>query len=291
MIARLGTGRSACDAGTHAPYRGLAPACFMLAAAFTFSAGCERVDHAAPVTLRRAEPVARAPAVTPAVQQPRIRTIELGRSVNGTPLTLEVFGDGEDRVLIFGGIHGSEPTSAALARKLADHLRINWDLFEGKTVAILPAANPDGLARRSRTNARGVDLNRNFPAKNWRRSRHGHRRGASAPASEPETRAVIRAVELIRPDRIIAIHATGRGGHCNNYDGPAEDLAALMAQSNGYPVKATMGYPTPGSFGSWAGIDREIPTVTLELPQDLSGQRCWRENAEALRAFLNATAK
>ena len=290
-MATRGTGRGVSDARSRVQRRGLAQACSVLAVAFLFSAGCERVDRAPPVTIRPVAPAPRAPVATPQPHRARIRTIELGRSVNGTPLTLEVFGDGADRVLIFGGIHGSEPTSAVLARKLADHLRINWDLFAGKTVAILAEANPDGLTKRSRTNARGVDLNRNFPATNWRQSRRGHRLYGSAPASEPETQVIIRAVELIRPDRIVAIHSTRRGGHCNNFDGPAEYLARLMAQSNGYPVKATMGYPTPGSFGSWAGIDRDIPTITLELPKDLSGQRCWRENAESLRAFLNATAK
>jgi protein MpaA len=203
-------------------------------------------------------------------------------------LTLEVFGDGPERILIFGGIHGSEPTSAVLAAKLADHLRVNWALFAGKTIAILAEANPDGLARRSRTNANGVDLNRNFPAENWRRSRRGRRHYGSAPASEPETRAVIRAVKLVRPDRIVAIHSIRRGRHCNNFDGPARDLARSMASLNGYPVKATMGYPTPGSFGSWAGVDRRLPTITLELPSHLSGRQCWRENADALLAFLQA---
>ena len=59
-----------------------------------------------------------------------------------------------------------------------------------------------------------------------------------------------------------------------------------MARHNRYPVKASMGYPTPGSFGSWAGIDRGIPTVTLELPRDLSNAWVWRENAPALMTFI-----
>ncbi len=250
--------------------------------------GCERVDRAPAVAVRPARPAAPTPTATPRPVRSSIRTIELGRSVKGVPLTLEVFGDGPDRILIFGGIHGSEPTSAALATKLADHLRVNWDLFAGKTIAILAEANPDGLARRSRTNANGVDLNRNFPAKNWRRSRRGGRQYGSTPASEPESRAVIQAVELVRPHRIVAIHSIRRGRHCNNFDGPALGLARSMANFNGYPVKATMGYPTPGSFGSWAGVDRRLPTITLELPNHLSGRQCWSDNADALLALLRA---
>jgi len=204
------------------------------------------------------------------------------------PLVLEVFGDGLDHVFVFGGIHGDEPTSAALAHRLADHLRVHWDLFEGRTVAVLAEANPDGLKMRRRTNAGGVNLNRNFPAKNWRRARGKGARHGSAPASEPEARAILRAVELVRPHRMLAIHSTRRGQHCNNYDGPAKGLAERMARYNRYPVKASMGYPTPGSFGSWAGIDQGIPTITLELPRDLGAAQCWRENAAALLAFIGA---
>jgi protein MpaA len=234
------------------------------------------------------------PSVTSPVQpampvaQPAVRTVTLGHSVKGVPLVLEVFGDGPDRVLIFGGIHGNEPTSVTLAQSLANHLRVNWDLFAGRTVAILAKANPDGLAARRRTNASGVDLNRNFPARNWRRAKGAGTRHGARPASEPETQAIMRAIELVRPARILSIHSTRRGTHCNNYDGPARDVAQQMARSNGYPVRDTMGYPTPGSFGSWAGIDRGIPTITLELPRDRNATQCWRENAAAVLGFVDA---
>jgi len=257
-----------------------ARACCAFLASALFSAGCESVDHRPPITVRPPAPSA------PPVGQSPIRTVELGRSVKGVPLVLEVFGEGPERILIFGGIHGNEPTSAEVARKLANRLRIDWELFTGKTVAILAEANPDGLADGRRANANGVDLNRNFPAENWRRSRRGGRRHGSAPASEPETQAIIRAMELICPSRIVSIHSTRRGTHCNNFDGPADRLADLMAQFNDYPVKASMGYRTPGSFGSWAGIDQNIPTITLELPRDLNGPQCWQQNAAALLAFV-----
>jgi protein MpaA len=256
-------------------------------------AGCERVDRGPAVALRQDEPVKPVDRAEPHYVRPRqppVRKVELGRSVRGTPLVLEVFGDGPDRVLIFGGIHGDEPTSAELARRLADHLRINWHLFSSRTVAILAVANPDGLAAGRRTNANGVDLNRNFPAKNWRTARGKSGRHGSKPTSEPETQAILRAIELIRPDRIIAVHAARPGRHCNNYDGPARELAGLLARHNAYPVKASMGYPTPGSFGSWAGVDHRIPTITLELPGGQAGVQSWRDNQAGLLAFIDADA-
>jgi murein peptide amidase A len=225
------------------------------------------------------------PRIEPA--RARVQTVELGRSVNGVPLIMEVFGDGPDHIFIFGGIHGSEPTGAYVARELANYLRGHGELCAGKTVAILAAANPDGLQRGTRANARGVDINRNFPASNWRPAgKRGGKHGA-APASEPETRALQRALEIIQPRRVVSIHATvGEARHCNNYDGPAAGLASLMARYNRYPVTASMGYATYGSFGSYAGVDRRIPTITLELPVSQSGSQSWGQNREALLAFI-----
>lgn len=251
-----------------------------------FAVGCTQVEtgtiaHSPRMQVRGTTPK---PVVAPRSAARPVRTITLGKSVSGTPLVLEIFGSGAERMLIFGGIHGDEPTSAVVARRLADYLRTDWDLLEGRTIAILAEANPDGLEKKTRTNANGVDLNRNFPAKNWKR--HGKRHGAK-PLSEPESRAIVRAVEISKPDRIVSIHSARRGHHCNNYDGPAKLLAELMSRYNRYPAKPTMGYPTPGSFGSWAGVDQGIATITLELPRDIDGRRCWKENGRALLAFID----
>ncbi|MFQ5804849.1 MAG: DUF2817 domain-containing protein [Phycisphaerae bacterium] len=277
--------------GVPAGLAGLAVPTILALALAGAPAGCASATvHVRPTAAPVPAPRAKRPPVQTALPpgRPTIRTIELGRSVKGAPLVLEIFGDGPDAVFIFGGIHGSEPTSAALARSLANRLRINWDLFAGRTVAILAEANPDGLAKRRRTNANRVDLNRNFPAENWRPARGAGRRNGSAPASEPETQAIMRATELVQPRRILSIHSTWHGRHCNNYDGPAEHLAKEMARCNGYPVRARTRYATPGSFGSWAGIDRGIPTITLELPRDFDAAQCWRENSAALLAFVQA---
>jgi protein MpaA len=56
-----------------------------------------------------------------------------------------------------------------------------------------------------------------------------------------------------------------------------------MAIHNGYPIKGDIGYPTPGSFGTWAGIEKKIPMVTLEIE---SGAHAWNRNREALFAAI-----
>lgn len=231
---------------------------------------------------RRPPPVA--PTRPPTVVAPPSSVVEVGRSHAGTPIVLEIIGDGPARILILGGIHGNEPTSATVAVALAEHLRHRPDLWEVATVGILAEANPDGLARRSRWNARGVDLNRNFPARNWRVGR-GERAGGT-PGSEPETQAVLAAVARLEPQRIVSLHSIVGGRECNNYDGPAVGLARRMSRLNGYPPAASIGYPTPGSFGTWAGVDRGIPTVTLELPRAATHEEVWPANRDALIAFI-----
>lgn len=218
--------------------------------------------------------------------EPRIVTRQIGTSVLNAPITAHFFGSVGEKTLIFAAIHGDEPTTAAVANRLVEHLRQSPSLFEGRQVTIVPIANPDGLARRTRINAREIDLNRNFPAKNFVVGKRGRFFGGDEPASEPETQALIELIESWVPDRIVSLHAISRGRHGNNFDGPAERLAQLLSQHNHYPVLPSIGYPTPGSFGSWSGVDRRIPTITLEFPSDAPNTECWEENRDALLALI-----
>src|SRR5262249_11963922 len=106
--------------------------------------------------------------------------------------------------------------------------------------------------------------------------------------SEPETKAFVALIDRLRPRRILSIHSMD-SDQCNNYDGPAEPLARLMTDRNGYPTRSTIGYPTPGSLGGWAGIDRQIPMITLELPRALKGEPSWQHNREAILAFIRGS--
>lgn len=200
----------------------------------------------------------------------------IGQSVEGKPIEMIRFGDGPSPVLIIAAIHGDEPTSRYVASQLLEQMsgaaRAN--------LAIIPCANPDGLEADRRTNAHGVDLNRNFPAANWKHTHPGNNFGGSAPVSEPESAALARIIDTLKPRLIISIHSMDHP--CNNYDGPGESIAQRMSQHNGYPVRDTIGYPTPGSLGSWAGIDKKIPIITLELPRHKPGEQAWLANRDAL---------
>jgi murein peptide amidase A len=212
--------------------------------------------------------------------------IHLGESVRGTPIVMDLFGDGPDRILIVGGIHGDESNGAQVAERLVDFLRARPELTAGRTIGIVARVNPDGLHAGTRTNAHGVDLNRNFPTRDWRPAEPGEFSHGGAPRSEPETRAIVAAVERVRPRRLIDVHSISAGEQCNNYDGAAREIAVMMSSLNGYPVSSDIGYPTPGALGCWAGLDLKVPAITLELPREAGGGACWRDNAEALLAAI-----
>ena len=55
-----------------------------------------------------------------------------------------------------------------------------------------------------------------------------------------------------------------------NYDGPAREISDTISKIIGYPVEENIGYPTPGSFGTYAGVERNIPTITLEMDEEES---------------------
>ncbi|NOZ62130.1 MAG: murein peptide amidase A [Calditrichaeota bacterium] len=201
------------------------------------------------------------------------------RSVEGRNIRLLEMGSGKNTTLIMGGFHGSEPLSVQLTLRFASYLYFEYQGKPDCRTVIVPCVNPDGLVRGFRTNAHGVDLNRNFPTANWtmRFDKRSYYPGKK-PASEPETKVVMALIEKYQPDRIVSIHTPLR---MVNYDGPAYELAVRMALLNGYPATQDVGYATPGSLGSYAGAERNIPTITLELPRE-SFQKIWEENREAL---------
>ena len=142
----------------------------------------------------------------------RLEPEEYGRSVLGLPL--EVWRPaGACKLLIHAGIHGEEgETTVALSRALRN-------LTEPSPhCAVVLAANPDGLVRGTRGNANGVDLNRNFPTRDWAPGDVMHRStldaprevvlsAGSAPGSEPETRALIALIEELQPEVVVALPA------------------------------------------------------------------------------------
>lgn len=219
-----------------------------------------------------AEPCAIWAARLPNLTLARCQTAGLhdsgARSVSGRAIwTRDVIGpDARLRVLVMGGIHGDELSSASVA--------MHWIGLAEATPAqthwrFIPALNPDGLLARPprRTNARGVDLNRNFPTPRWEteaprywneRTRRDPRRWPGpAPLSEPETRYFHDEMARFRPHLIVSIHAPYG---VLDFDGPSvppSRLGRLYLDQVGI---------FPGSLGHYGGVHKGIPVVTIELP-------------------------
>jgi murein peptide amidase A len=208
--------------------------------------------------------------------------LTLGKTVRGRDITAIVYGSGAKRVLVFGGIHGDEPHTTVLARALAVHIN-PATLPPNITLVVVPDVNPDGLLAATRVNANGVDINRNFPSRTWRPEYTELTRYPGVkPSSEPETRAVLSLLERYPPHLVVTLHAALG---CVNWDGPGGMLAQTLATANGYPLCPSLGYETPGSLGLLTGIDRQIPTVTIEL-RAKGATALVQENLPALLALL-----
>lgn len=183
-------------------------------------------------------------------------------TLNGNSINLYGEGISSSPVLIIGVFHGDEPQGKFL---IDEYLKNH----SPKNILFIPCLNPDGMALATRTNANGVDLNRNFPTKNWSVSAQDSYYGGEAPASEIETKFLVNVIATYNPSCILTLHTP----YCVvNYDGPAKLIAEKISKIINYPVTTDIGYPTPGSFGTYCGIERNIPTITLELDEKIPVQ-------------------
>lgn len=170
------------------------------------------------------------------------------------------------RVLVIGGVHGDELSSTSLV--------LHWIRAATETPSnihwrFVPLVNPDGmlLASPRRTNARGVDLNRNFPTPNWdkeapqywsKRTKNDPRRyPGPKPLSEPESKWLFDEMERWKPDLIVSVHAPYGVLDFDGPTSPPQKLGRLYLDQVGI---------FPGSLGNYGGVHKKMPVVTIELP-------------------------
>lgn len=212
-----------------------------------------------------------------------------GNSVLGAPLLwFPAPQADEESGLILAGTHGDE-TAAVITLSCA--MRTLQDVHRRHHVVL--AVNPDGCQLGLRSNARGVDLNRNFPAANWRAGETVYRwnsvaeerdvalsAGESA-GSEPETQALCALVHQLKPAWVISFHEPLA---CIE-DPHASPLGHWLAARMALPLVTSVGYATPGSFGSWCA-DLNLPVITAELPP-VSADEASEKYLDALVALLS----
>ncbi len=178
------------------------------------------------------------------------------------------------KFVLIGGIHGDEPEGARIVEDVIAAAPLAEKKFKACVLAV-PRYNPDGLNKVTRTNGHGVDLNRNFPSKDWSsESKESRYFPGTQAESEPETKALVGLLKKSKPFLVI---------HCHTYSPQicytgkkSERWAKVLAKDFGHPITEDIGYPTPGSLGQYCLLDLDTPCVCVELPENVESEAAWK---------------
>jgi predicted deacylase len=221
----------------------------------------------------------------------------IGNSHEGRPLAMRTFGDGPAVVMLVGGLHtGGEDNTRVMVEQIAAYLDAHPEAVPASvTVYVLASANPDGTARGIHTNARGVDLNRNWPADNWLADTchpaSGCRRGLGGPAplSEPETYALYHFIHDVRPVITAVWHSEAPLVEANEVAG-ADTYARIFGDAAGCPyIEEWSAYRITGQLIDaleqrlgYRAFDIELTECCRVSPQEID------RNVAGVRALLDA---
>ncbi|MDA0269537.1 MAG: DUF2817 domain-containing protein [Chloroflexi bacterium] len=183
-----------------------------------------------------------------------LEEVVIGHSVQGRPIEMFCVGDGSHLVLLVGGMHtGVEENTVTLARQMVVEMeRGGLSIPLVVRLCAIPVLNPDGLAHDQRTNANGVDLNRNWATSDWHpeafHPASGTVSGGTAPLSEPETRALADFVIVARPTIVVVWHSYAALVEGNDIP-LAEHLGLAYAEAAALDyVEHWEAYPITGQF-------------------------------------------
>lgn len=238
----------------------------------------------------------------------------LGTSVEGRPIVAYNYGDGEERLVFVGGIHGGYSWNTVLvAYELMDHLEKNPEVIpDNVRVTVIPVMNPDALAVvvdaegrfepgdvsaakaktiESRLNANDVDLNRNFDC-DWQESGVWQSRtvsGGDSVFSEPESQAFRDFVASSTPAGVVVWYSAAGGvfaSSChNNVSKETSDLTRLFAEASGYKAYEEFDfYDITGDMVNWLA-KKKIPAISVLLSNHTEVE--WDENRKGIEAILN----
>ena len=187
-------------------------------------------------------------------------------------------------LLFIGGVHGDEPEGVELATKFLDWLQKN-NKPNFHSWYLIPCLNVDGYSKLERTNGHGVDLNRNFPSRDWSPKIKAPRYNPGPhPTSEPEVKALCQLIEKIQPQVIFHFHSWEP---CVVYTGaPGKRWATAAAGDSGYEVREDIGYPTPGSLGQYAWLEHSIPVICIEEQERSNLAETWPRFSSGLQKVM-----
>lgn len=190
------------------------------------------------------------------------RSLSIGTSVQGRGIYATYFGYGSKKIVFFAAMHGSEANTKSTLNKLIAEIDSNRSKVPtDKTIIIIPTLNPDGIANKSRFNAHGVDLNRNFDSSTWVSGTYFLKNyyptgGGSTPFSEPESVAIRNLLSRENPYLTISYHsAAGYVIPTNTSRGL--ETARIYANLSGYTytppgTEGDFSYDITGTFEEWA---------------------------------------
>jgi protein MpaA len=211
---------------------------------------------------------------------------ELGRSAERRPIPLTTLGpsDAPALVLVVGSIHGDEPGGLAVTRRLRRRPPPS-----GVELWVIETLNPDGLARGTRQNAHGVDLNRNFPLRWRRQGRPGSTfHSGPRPLSEPESRFAAWLIEAIEPRVTIWLHQPF--GLVDLASGAEPRLVRRYAREAGLPVRRIRG-AFPGTATCWQNATLTgTSAFVVELPAGPVSAAAASRHVRAVRAVASRAA-
>lgn len=186
-------------------------------------------------------------------------------------------------LLLIGGVHGNEPEGVWLCKAVMaellkqERIRLRW--------AAIPEFNPEGLAAGTRVNGRGVDLNRNLPTRDWSKDAFNAKYPPGEFAnSEKENQFLVSYLEERSPRLIMSFHSFEKT--LLNVNGACREVAEAISAVNQFPIVDEMGYPTPGCLGTYAGLERNSPTITYEIQRGASLKEVLRTQLPAVMAGL-----
>ena len=226
----------------------------------------------------------------------------LGKSILGEEIYLYRCGRGGRNVLFAAAHHASEYLTAmhlyALLLDIAEgRVKIADELSQKFSLFFIPCVNPDGVdialsgfrpsplydrqrlmsgaenTEKWKANARGVDLNHNYPYGFSEYKAIEKERGIQAgatlysgeyPLSEPEARAVMRLLRAVDFSLVVSLHSAGEEIFYSPNSPDVRALADRAAQMLGYIVSTPSGTALYGGLCDYTGYSLGIPSLTLE---------------------------
>lgn len=236
---------------------------------------------------------------------PNVNCFEIGKSFLGKPLYAYSIGNG--RPIVFVGVHhAAESITFSLLSLFAERLfsltssskslrplplKNNdiTDIISHRKVVIIPMLNPDGVdinsgiidpscnaisyeRKKWQSNARGVDLNHNYPVgfeqykiieKEQSILAGVGKYSGECPLSEPESASLYNYINSVNPLCILTLHTQGEEIYANGANARILSGARILARQSGYKLAVAKDSAAYGGLTDWA-IYKGIPSYTIE---------------------------